>query len=192
MSASTERQASGASVEQAASSHSGGLRPVQIVRAIGAAVTFAATVTGLIFGLWPALRPAEPPAAKGATLTNATVDRASFGQYLDRTGSSRSPFRPAQLDRRGALVGFDFNIEGYVGRDLPLRWQLIDARTGEQVRQSRDYFMTPSANEDKNSWWIWTPVPHRRGHRFFVEIQLLDDRAGVPLGRIRTDPFSGP
>jgi hypothetical protein len=158
---------------------------------MGAVVTFAATMTGLIFGLWPTLRPVEPPATKGAALTNVTVDRVSFGQYLDRGAYSRSPFRRAQLQRRGALVGFDFNIKGYLHKHLPLRWQLLDARTGDQVAQSPDLFTTPRADEDQNSLLIWVPVPRARGRRFFVEIQLLDDRGAYPLGRIRTHRFSG-
>lgn len=164
--------------------------PLQLAKAIAAVITFAATMTGLIFGLWPTLKPAEPPATKGATLANASVDRVSFGQYLDRAALSRSPYRPAQLQRRGVLVGFDLNVKGYVDKRLPLQWQLLDARAGDQVGRSRDLFFVPRAGDDRNSLSIWVPVPRGRDLRFFVEIQLLDDRGAVPLGRIRTDRFS--
>jgi hypothetical protein len=167
-------------------------RAVQIAKAVGALVAFAATMTGLMFGLWPSLKPAEPPATRGAILTNATVDRVSFGQYLDRAALSRAPYRVAELEQRGVIVGFEFNIRGYLNKHVPLRWQLIDARTGDQVDQSRDYFITPRADEDHNSWSLWVPLPRRRSGRFFVEIQLLGNRRrAVPLGRIRTDRFAG-
>jgi len=190
VSGSTRQRASTASGEKTVVAHNLRARPIQIAKAVAAVVTFAATLTGLIFGLWPTLEPAAPPAAKGAALTNATIDLVSFRQYLDRTMQSRSPFGAAQLERPGALVGFDFNIKGYLGKDLPLRWQLIDASTHEQVHQSQDLFMTPTANEDQNSWSVWIPLPSRAGHRFFVEIQLLDEGTAAPLGRIRTDRFS--
>jgi hypothetical protein len=166
-------------------------RPAQIAKVIAALVTFAATMTGLIFGLWPALKPTEPPATKGATLSNATVDHVSFGQYLDRVTQSRSPYRAARLQRRGALVIFDLNVKGYGNEHLPLQWQLIDAQTGAQIDQSRDLVFVPRANDDHNTLSIWVHVPSGRDRRFFVEIQLLDNRGAIPLGRIRTNHFSG-
>lgn len=164
-------------------------RPLQLAKAIAAVTTFAATMTGLIFGLWPALKPADPPPTKGATLANATVDHISFGQYLDRATQSRAPFRSAQLRRRGALVSFDINVKGYVDKRLPLQWQLVDARTGDQVGRSRDLRFVPKATDDHNSPLIWIPVPHRRHRRFFVEIQLLEERGVIALARIRTHRF---
>jgi hypothetical protein len=166
-------------------------RPVQIAKALATAVTFAATGTGLIFGLWPALKPDAPPATRRATLTNVTLDHIRFGQYLDRKALSRSGYPRAQLERPGALVSFDFNIRGYRNKDLPLQWQLVDATSGDQVARSRDLLITPEANEEQNSWPVWVPVPRGRSRRFFVEIELFDDRGAVPLGRIRTDRFGG-
>lgn len=192
MSTATKQRRSGASEEEAASSQEPRIRPVQVAKAIGAFVTFAATMSGLIFGLWPTLKPAEPPATKGATLSNVTVDHVTFGQYLDRGGYSRSPYRPAELERRGALVAFDFNIKGYLHRDLPLRWQLIDAQTGEQIDESHDLLITPTAAEDQNTLPVWVRVPRGGDRRsFFVEIQLLDDRGAVALARTRSKRFSG-
>jgi hypothetical protein len=167
------------------------LRPLQVAKAIAALVTFAATMTGLIFGLWPALKPTEPPATKGASLSSATVDHVSFGQYLDRATQSRAPYGPAQLERRGALVGFDVNVKGYVNKHLPLQWQLLDAQTGAQIDRSRDLVFVPRANDDHNTLSIWVQVPPGRDRRFFVEVQLLDNQGAIPLGRIRTNRFSG-
>jgi hypothetical protein len=177
--------------DEGGSLHGARPRPVQIAKAIAAVVTFAATMTGLIFGLWPTLKPTEPPATKGATLSNPTVDHISFGQYLDREAQPRSSFRSAQLEHRGALVGFDLNVKGYTDEKLPLKWQLFDARTGDQVGRWGDRFYIPRAGDDHNSLSIWVPVAHGRDRRFFVEIQLLDNRGAVPLGRLRTKRFSG-
>jgi hypothetical protein len=42
-----------------------------------------------------------------------------------------------------------------------------------------------------NSWSIWVSVPPGRTRRFFVELELLDDRGTVPLERLRTRRFAG-
>jgi hypothetical protein len=167
------------------------LRPSRIAKAISAAVAFSATATGLVFGLWPALRPEMPPATKGATLSHTTVDHITFGQYLDRTATSRSGYRRAQLDRQGVLVSFDVDVKGYRTKRLPLQWQLIDARTGDRIARWTDHFLTPEANEDQGRWPIWVAVPRGHTRRFFIEVELLDDRGLVPLGHIRTQRVSG-
>jgi hypothetical protein len=146
-------------------------------------------MTGLIFGLWPALKPEEPAATKGATLSNATADNVSFGQYLDRTAQSRSGWGYAQLHRQGVLVSFDVNMNGYWNKRLRLQWGLIDARTGDQIADNRHFFLTPEASEDQVRWPAWVPVPRGRERRCFVEIELLDDRGVIPLGHVRTPRF---
>jgi len=167
------------------------LQPVRVAKVVGAAVSFAATLVGLIFVLWPALKPDGLPVAKGASVTDVTLDRASFGQYLARVAVSRSGYPQAQLKRPGVLVGVELKVKGYRDKRLPIRWQIVDERTGDQIQQSRDLFYTPSASEDQNTWSIWVPLPRGRGRRFFVEVELLDDRGAVPLGRARTHHFDG-
>jgi hypothetical protein len=164
----------------------------RIGRALAATATVAATVVGLLFVLWPELKPEAPPTAKGAELSDATLDRkATFAQYLDRLAESHAPFQRAQLRRRGVLIGFRMMAQGYNGARLPLRWQLINARTGSQVAQSQDLFYTPEAEEDRNTWSVWVPVPSGDRRVFFVEIELRDDRNAVPLDRLRTQRFRG-
>jgi hypothetical protein len=147
-------------------------------------------VLGVFLMLWPSLEPNDPPATQAARLSNPTLDRdISFGQYLDRKALPRAPYQSAQLARRGAFVAFDFRIEGYRGKRLPLRWQLVDARTSDQLGQSRDVAITPDAVTDQGSWDVWVPLP--AGHRrVFVQVQLYDDDGIVPVGRMRTAIFS--
>jgi hypothetical protein len=164
-------------------------RPGARVIGIGLAVA----VVGGLFALWPSIKPADaPPATKAARLSNLTLDRdTTFGQYLDRKELPRKPYPPAQLARHGAYVEFHFGIEGYRGKRLPLRWQLVDAGTGDQLDQSRDIAITPDATTDQGNWDVWVPLP--RGHRrFYVQVQLYDDHGVVPIGRVRTERFAGP
>ena len=191
MNNSTTQRTPPTSEHPAGSFHSLRIRPTQIAKAISATAAFAATMTGLIFGLWPALKPEGPATIKGATLSKVEVDRMDYGQYLDRIVRSRSGYRPARLHRHGVLVTFHFDITGYRTRHLPLQWQLIDARTRDRVAHSRDLFLTPDATEDQGNWRIWLAVPRGHDRRFFVEVELLDDRQVVPLGQVRTQRFAG-
>jgi hypothetical protein len=159
-------------------------------RVVGIAVAIA--VVGALVALWPSIKPQDAPATKAARLSHLALDRdITFGQYLDRKALSRKPYQPRTLARRGAYVAFDFRITGYSGKRLPLRWQLVDARTGDQLAQSRDIGITPAATTDQGSWDVWVPLP--RGHRrFYVQIQLYDDAGLVPIGRLRTERFPAP
>jgi hypothetical protein len=89
-------------------------------------------------------------------------------------------------------VSFDFRIQGYRGDRLPLRWQLLDIGTGDQVAQSRDVAIVPEADDDEGTWDVWVPVPRDAGRRFFVQVQLYNDRGDVPIARLRTATFAGP
>ena len=126
-----------------------------------------------------------PPAARSATLSNVTLDRSvAFGQYLDRIKLTRTPYTPATLSRRGAYVEFDYAIAGYKGKRLPLRWQLVDARTADQLAQSEDLGIKAQATTDRGTWFVWVPLPHGHGRRFFVQIQLYKQDGRVPLSRV--------
>ncbi len=154
---------------------------------VAAFVLLAAAASSVGFGAWRD----EPPVTKGGSLAIATLDRASFGQYLDRIEGTRSDYPRAQLERAGALLGLNVEVEGYRDEALPLRWRVIDARTGDQVLQSRDLSYTPEASEDRNSWPLWVPLPRGSDRRFFVEVELLDDKGKTPLASDRTDRVKG-
>jgi hypothetical protein len=159
---------------------------------MSALVAFIGTGLGIVLVLWPSLTPEGRPATQSATLEKLTLDRkVTFGQYLDRIKLSRTPFKANQLARRGALLKFDFIITGYRDKRLQLRWQLIDADSGEQLDQSSDILITARATTDRGTWDVWVPNPKRRYRRLFVELAFYDDRPnGVPLGRLRTPLFA--
>ena len=142
----------------------------------------------LLLALKPLLDGSAP--VKAAELRNATLDRdISFGQYLDRKHMSRESYTAPLLARQGALVTFDFRIEGYKDKRLPLRWQLFDAQTGDQTKQGSDVSIIPTADIDQASWDFWVPVPRGDDRRYFVQLQLYDDREAVPIGWLRTATF---
>jgi hypothetical protein len=150
-----------------------------------------AIVLGGSLLLLPALRSEGTPPTKAAMLSRPTLDRRiSFGQYLDRKELSRGSYGAAELGRRGVLVAFDFRIQGYKGERLPLRWQLLDTGTGDQVAQSRDVAIVPEADDDRGTWDVWVPVPRGADERFFVQVQLYNRDGDVPLARLRTATFA--
>lgn len=160
-----------------------------VVRAIVGAVGFVATVIGLVFVLWPSLKPAPPPADQGATLSNAQVEPGmTFGAYLDRIEQSRRPFDRATLAERGAFVEFDFAVRGFKDKHLPLGWQLLDARDGVQLAQDRALRVTPRADHDSGVWNVWIPL-RRHARRMYAQIALYN-LSGVPIGRVRSPVFS--
>jgi hypothetical protein len=160
-------------------------------RSVATIVAFVGTLLGVVFLLWPSLKPEGPTQTESVTLDRPTLDRnVTFGQYLDRIEESRAPYRPDTLARRGVLVEFDFVITGYRDKQLPIRWQLIDAQSGDQLDQSRDISLVPRVTNEHGTWHVWAATPKHRARRLFVQIQLYDRRGGVPLGRLRTRVFA--
>jgi hypothetical protein len=160
-----------------------------VARAIVGAVGFAWTVIGLVFVLWPSLKPESPPADQGAALSHAQVETGmTFGAYLDRIGQSRGSLDRATLDDRGAFVEFDFAVRGYKNKHLPLGWQLLDARSGAQLDQSRALRVTPRADRDSGAWNVWIPL-RRSARRMYAQVALYN-ASGVPIGRVRSPVFT--
>jgi hypothetical protein len=159
-------------------------------RSLSAAVAFVGALVGLIFVLWPSLKPQGPPVTKSVTLKNPTLSKATFGRYLDRIARSRAPYEPDKLARHGRLVEFDLVITGYQDKALPLRWQLIDADIGDQIDQAHDILIVPTATTDTGTWHVWVPNPNRRSRHLFVQLELYERLGSAPLGRLRTPLFA--
>ena len=85
----------------------------RVGRGIASALGLAVTLIGVVFVLWPSLKPDPSPVDKGASLSHAQVDSGlTFGQYLDRIEQSRRPYGADLLARRGAFVEFDYSVRG--------------------------------------------------------------------------------
>jgi len=162
--------------------------PVRIARWVSGVVGFVATLLGVVFVLFPGAKPEGPEATTRATLSKPTPEILSYGQYLDRVDQRRGSYDARALRRRGIFVEFDWSVEGYRGKVLPLRWQLIDAR-GEQLAKSRDISLIPEAKHDAATWNVWVPLPHRRRRGMAVQLQIYEESGRVPIARARTQPL---
>jgi hypothetical protein len=161
--------------------------PIRVAQWTSAGVAFLATLLGVVFVLFPALKPTGPPTTKAATLSDAVQEQLNWGQYLDRTaGLSRASYDASALQRRGIYVSFHFSIDGYDGKQLPLRYQLLDAQTGDQLGQSSGTLIVPTARSDSGVWPVWVPLPPGPPKLVYVQLQLYDDTGIVPLDSLRT------
>lgn len=152
---------------------------------------------GLVFLLFPDLRPDPTPSEGSATLSRPTLEQpVTFGQYLDRMELARDAYEPEQLAEPGVLTGLQVEIKGYRGESLPLRWFLLDQGTHEIVdQQSRRHAFEPDRDVARFSWPVWVALPAEPGtFRVVFEIYSPDAKPGrtghAPLHTVETEPFS--
>jgi hypothetical protein len=159
----------------------------------GVVVGLVSGVIGLVFLLFPQLRPErkEPPADQSASVSGMVVNpHTTRGQFLDYLGRSKRGLTEEQLAVVGSSAFARVQIAGYRGRTLTLERQLIDTQTGNLVGQARDFLVTPPAEKVTHRWGDWAPLPSRRGSFIFV-IKLLDDKQHAEVACGQSEPFSG-
>jgi hypothetical protein len=161
------------------------------VRDAGAVVGVVAAAIGLVFIFLPDLRPEPSPVSSGAILDLVSFEPdTTRGEYLARTDQGREGFTPEQLRRRGAFVLFSAELEGFKGKPLTLKREVIDRRTGAQVSEERAITITPPQNRVKRDWHYWVPLPEGGGS-YRAVLQLLAEGEQAPLATLETDPFRG-
>jgi hypothetical protein len=165
-----------------------GHRVFGLARSGWAAIPIAATLIGISFTVWHELH--ATPRTRKAALSRLTLDRnVSFGQYLDRIESPRTPYTAKLLARRGIYLEFDISITGFEGKRLPLRWILLDQRSNNLVNQAEALRIRPRAEDDAGTWFTWVPIP-KSDHTYVVRLQLYDDQIPArPLARLDSKPF---
>jgi hypothetical protein len=163
---------------------------LRLAKAIAALVAFVASVLGIIFLLWPSLKPEAPSPTRRVVLTELKLERpVTFGAYLTRIHQPAGGLADAVLNERGALASFDFVIEGYKDRPMPLVWQLIEARRGNVLDENRDIVLKPEVTKDSGHWPIWVPLPRGERRRVFIQVELYEPRAVIALKTLRTRTF---
>jgi hypothetical protein len=163
---------------------------LRLAKAMAALVGFVGSLLAIIFLLWPSLKPEAPSPTRHVALSGLKLERpVTFGAYLKRIRQPPGGLEDAVLNERGALVSFDFVIEGYKNRPLPLTWQLIDARDGTVVDENPDIRLEPEVTKDSGTWRTWVPLSKRKRRRVFVLIELFQPRGVIALKTLRTRTF---
>jgi hypothetical protein len=159
------------------------------------AAAFVALVGGvvtLVFTFNPGCKPQPPSEVSKATISNIEViRRVTFRRFLLRQfGRVPQGYSQTYLSRRGAMVDFDWEINGLRGKHLPFGWELSDYATNERVAgELTPYQLTPSENDDSGSWAICGQKP---GRSYYGTVTIYKP-AGPPyeLKHFRTQIFRG-
>ena len=161
---------------------------------ISAIVGLIAGVLGLVFLVFPALRP-EPPLDSGTVEVSDVRVRqpVSFGRYLQRLKLPPGELTAEFLARRGVMIEFQTKIEGFKGKQLPLRWELNDAATNDVVDEDQAVTIKPSTNNEGRTWFVWAPAPETTG-KYYVTVTIYQPPKGevdVPLEAFDSPEFTG-
>jgi len=177
----------------AAASEAGDGQAISLAKKAAVIVGLAGSVLGVLFVLFPQLKPQRttPPAEQSASVTGMVVNpRRTHGQFLDDSDQSKLGFTKTQLAQLGAEAFARVQIIGYRGHKLILERQVINARTGNLVGQTRDFTVTPPADTVNHRWWDWTPLRPGKG-AYITVIKVLDDQQHAAIACGQTPPFGG-
>ncbi|MBA2298734.1 MAG: hypothetical protein H0W14_11940 [Actinobacteria bacterium] len=160
----------------------------------GAIVGLIAGILGLVFIAFPAWRPQPPPDTGTVQVSDVRVRQpVSFGRYLKRLKLPPGNLSEQQLSRRGVLIEFQAQIEGFKGKQLPLRWELNDAATNDPVDEDQAVTIKPSTNNEGRTWFVWAPAPESTG-KYYVTVTIYQPPKGevdVPLEAFDSPEFTG-
>jgi hypothetical protein len=176
--------------------------PLVYVGQAAGVVALIASVVGLLFVLKPGWKP-EPPQDIGTLkIVDSSVRQpVTFGRYLERMRLPAMGTTKAFRQRRGLLIEFDYQADGFRGKRLPIQWELLDAKTNDRVDTAGDtdaggndaVAITPSTNKEAAKWFVWVPAP-TAGRMYYVTVTIYQPRKGdvdVPLADFDTAQFTG-
>jgi hypothetical protein len=159
----------------------------------GTIVALVSGIVGLVFLFKPDLRPSGEASKQAATLSNLRVrPNVSFREDLARADIPATGHTEAQLARRGALLRFRVQITGFEGERLTLKWELFDARSGDQVNESKAITITPTTETNEADQPLWVPLPKRAG-KFYAVVELKQQKENylLALDTLETSAFPG-
>jgi hypothetical protein len=125
-------------------------------------------------------------------MSDLRVDaEATFGKYLARVDQPATGYTERQLQRRGALLDFRVQIEGFRGKTLLLKWELFD-QGGTQINESKAIRITPTNETNEATWQLWVPLPRDQG-RYVAFVELIEQKPThqLKLASLETTELSG-
>lgn len=170
----------------------------------GSLVALIGGVITIVLIFKPDWRPLQSADVGKLTIDKSSirVRPASLGRFYQRTHLPTGDLTPSILRTRGELIEFYFEATGFRGKTLPIRRELIDARTNDPVPNDPDRNFAYSdqsigislaTNNDARKWFVWSPVPKTR-QRYYVTVSIYQPRKGdvdVPLEDFDTPKFDG-
>jgi hypothetical protein len=159
----------------------------------GVVVGLVSGLVGLFFLFFPQFRPERhsPPPEQSAEIARiGLTPRITHGNYLDYADQGNEGFTKQELAQLGAAAFARVTIVGYKGKPLTMEQQVVDARTGNVVGETRDFTVTPTADTVSHRWPYWVPLPRGRGSYVMV-IKVLDEQATSAIVCGQTGLFGG-
>jgi hypothetical protein len=163
------------------------------VAQIAAIVALLTGILTLVFVVRPGWKPQAPADTGKMTMGEVSVKQAPFRRYLERLQLPAGTLAASYLRRPGALVEFHFELSGFKGKELPLTWELVDAKTNEAVDHDRAVSIKPSTNNDARTWFVWVPAK-RTTRAYYVTVTVYQPHKGsvdVPLQDFDSPTFKG-
>jgi hypothetical protein len=175
-----------------------------VVTAATAVLALASGVTGLVFDLWPSLRP-DPRTQLGSEAAVVAIDRyVTRDEYLRRRFPGAAAYRRArrrEVERAQGQVGgmgiagelayVSVTVHGFKGRRVNVSYSIYDAR--RQVRRTPAHTearWTGDAPNDQFMDEIWLEPVFGGRERYFVRVEVRGPN-GVLLTLADSRPFAG-
>jgi hypothetical protein len=162
---------------------------------IGQASAVIGLITGLlslVFIARPGCAPKPPPDTGSGQISDVRVTSpVTFRRFHQLQSLPTGSLTAAELSRVGVLVQFHYDVKGFAGKHLPLRWELNDASTNDQVAQDDSYTLTPSTNDEGGTWYMWVPAPKTQ-RTYYVVGTIFQPRSTVyRVADFRSPDFRG-
>jgi hypothetical protein len=178
--------------------------PLVYVGQVAALVGLIGSIVGLVFVFKPGWKPQPPPDAGRLEITTVGKPRiATFRRYLERVRVPTYDLTREYLGRRGRLIEFRYEAVGLRGKQLPIQWEVIDAKTHDRVVSDDEtgddetwndaVGIEPSNNDEAAKWFVWVP-DQAAGREYYVTVTIYQPRKGdvdVPLADFDTAVFRG-
>jgi hypothetical protein len=177
-----------ASNEAPSGDHRTRRNPLNYLPQVATLVTMTATIIGLVFVFRPGCSPQD--VGKATVSDIRVVQPVTFSRYLQRLKLQPGTLSRQLLRRSGVLIEFHYEITGFRGKKLPLRWELNDAATNALVDQDQAVTITPSTNAEGRKWFVWVPAPKTR-RRYYVTVTIYQPDGAVPLQDFDAPAFRG-
>ena len=173
--------------------------------AVVAVVALVSSLTGIVFDLWPELRPDPRTRLAGDVSIFAVDPGVTYGEYLERTSFSDEDRRRrialvcngrqmcGQLSLRGEQVYIETTVEGFKRRAVVLRLSLYVAATQRRVAGVSDVEVARErldAPSDRAVVPVWLICPPARSAKSFVRVELYHRGDDVLLAVADSKPFT--
>ena len=117
----------------------------KLVAQLTALLVLIGLVVGLVRQFWP-----EPEPVKKADMSTRVDSGLTRREYFERIGVDPGGLSDEVLNQKGALIQFTVEATGYKGKDLNLKWAVLDGVHPTPVK-SDAITVTPGANTDRLS-----------------------------------------